>query len=143
MRVRVRRDGVDADIAIAALRVGDSMVVRPGEPIAADGVIVEGASQADESLVTGESLPVQRDRHPARRHGPAQARVRRCRHGAERRERDGQCVAVAAVAGGVKLVVGRVVRQSNTLVQDLTLEPTGTALKLLRLVEKRGLEVVV
>lgn len=143
MRVRVRRDGVDADIAIAALRVGDSMVVRPGERIAADGVIVEGASQADESLVTGESLPVQRDRHPARRHGPAQAGVRRRRHGAEQRKRDGQCVAVAAVAGGVKLVVGRVVRQSNTLVQDLTLEPTGTALKLLRLVEKRGLEVVV
>ena len=57
-RVRVRRDGVEGDVAIAALRVDDDMVVRPGERIAADGVIVEGASQVDESLVTGESLPV-------------------------------------------------------------------------------------
>jgi Cu+-exporting ATPase len=55
---RVRRDGVDTDIAIDAVRVGDIVVVRPGERIAVDGTVVEGMSQVDESLITGESLPV-------------------------------------------------------------------------------------
>jgi Cu+-exporting ATPase len=59
-KARVRRDGVDADIAIAQLRVGDVLVVRPGERFAADGLVSEGESQVDESLVTGESLPVAR-----------------------------------------------------------------------------------
>jgi len=57
---RVRRDGVDSDVAIARLRVGDALVVRPGERFAADGVVAEGDSHVDESLVTGESLPVAR-----------------------------------------------------------------------------------
>ena len=57
---RVRRDGADADIAIARLRTGDVLVVRPGERFAADGVVIEGESHVDESLVTGESLPVAR-----------------------------------------------------------------------------------
>ena len=57
---RVRRDGVDSDIAIARLCAGDRLVVRPGERIAADGVVVAGESHVDESLVTGESLPVAR-----------------------------------------------------------------------------------
>jgi len=57
---RVRRDGVDVDIAIARLRSGDRLVVRPGERFAADGVVVAGESHVDESLVTGESLPVAR-----------------------------------------------------------------------------------
>ena len=57
---RVRRDGVDSDIALARLRTGDRLVVRPGERFAADGVVVEGESHVDESLVTGESLPVAR-----------------------------------------------------------------------------------
>jgi P-type Cu+ transporter len=57
---RVRRDGVDADIAIAQLRTGDVLVVRPGERFAADGRVIEGESHVDESLVTGESLPVAR-----------------------------------------------------------------------------------
>jgi Cu+-exporting ATPase len=55
---RVRRDGVDTDIAIDAVQLGDIVVVRPGERIAVDGTIVEGSSQVDESLITGESLPV-------------------------------------------------------------------------------------
>ena len=55
---RVRRDGVDSDIAIDAVRIGDIVVVRPGERIAVDGTVIEGASQVDESLITGESLPV-------------------------------------------------------------------------------------
>jgi len=57
---RVRRDGADADIAIARLRVGDLLVVRAGERFAADGRVKEGESHVDESLVTGESLPVAR-----------------------------------------------------------------------------------
>ena len=57
---RVRRDGIDADIPIAALRAGDLLVVRPGERFAADGVVRDGESHVDESLVTGESLPVAR-----------------------------------------------------------------------------------
>jgi Cu+-exporting ATPase len=57
---RVRRDGVDADIAIARLRVDDLLVVRPGERFAADGLVTQGESHVDESLVTGESLPVAR-----------------------------------------------------------------------------------
>ncbi len=55
---RVRRDGIDTDIAIDAVRIGDIVVVRPGERIAVDGTVLEGTSQVDESLITGESLPV-------------------------------------------------------------------------------------
>ncbi len=54
----VRRDGRDKVIALDALRAGDLMVVRPGERVPADGRVVEGASHLDESLLTGESLPV-------------------------------------------------------------------------------------
>ena len=55
---RVRRDDIDVDLAIDRVKPGDMVVVRPGERIAVDGTIVEGASQIDESLITGESLPV-------------------------------------------------------------------------------------
>ncbi|MFJ7567583.1 heavy metal translocating P-type ATPase [Herminiimonas sp. NPDC097707] len=55
---RVRRDGNDIDVAIDAVRAGDIVVVRPGERIAVDGTVLEGSSQVDESLITGESLPV-------------------------------------------------------------------------------------
>jgi Cu+-exporting ATPase len=55
---RVVRDGVEVDLAIAEVRVGDLVRVRPGETVAVDGVVVEGASGVDESMVTGESLPV-------------------------------------------------------------------------------------
>jgi Cu+-exporting ATPase len=57
-RARVRRDGQDMDIAIDKVVVGDWVVVRPGERIAVDGRVEDGASQVDESLITGESLPV-------------------------------------------------------------------------------------
>jgi len=57
-QARVRRNGVDADIPIDAVRVADLVVVRPGERLAVDGEIVEGESHVDESLITGESLPV-------------------------------------------------------------------------------------
>jgi Cu+-exporting ATPase len=55
---RVLRDGAELDIAIAEVRVGDHVRVRPGETIAVDGVVTDGASGVDESMLTGESLPV-------------------------------------------------------------------------------------
>ncbi|MGY4828546.1 heavy metal translocating P-type ATPase [Sphaerotilaceae bacterium SBD11-9] len=55
---RVRRDGVDLDMPVSAVKVGDLVVIRPGERVPVDAEVVEGASQVDESLITGESLPV-------------------------------------------------------------------------------------
>jgi Cu+-exporting ATPase len=55
---RVRRDGVEIELPAEQVRVGDSIVVRPGERLPVDGVVLEGRSHADESLITGESLPV-------------------------------------------------------------------------------------
>ncbi len=57
--VAVLRDGVEARIPVAALRVGDEFVVRPGEKVATDGVVVSGASAVDASMMTGESAPVE------------------------------------------------------------------------------------
>jgi Cu+-exporting ATPase len=52
------REGVEQDVAIDQLRIGDQIVVRPGERFAVDGQVLEGHSHADESLISGESLPV-------------------------------------------------------------------------------------
>ncbi len=57
-RARVRRDGAEVELPLEALVVGDLVVVRPAERIAADGEVLEGATHVDESLITGESLPV-------------------------------------------------------------------------------------
>jgi len=57
-RANVLRDGKEVELAIAAVIVGDIVVVRPGERIPVDGRIQQGESQVDESLITGESLPV-------------------------------------------------------------------------------------
>ncbi|MFI8945189.1 heavy metal translocating P-type ATPase [Streptomyces sp. NPDC053750] len=56
--VAVLRDGREVRIPVARLAVGDRFVVRPGEKIATDGTVVEGASAVDASLLTGESVPV-------------------------------------------------------------------------------------
>ena len=53
------RDGVERSIPIGALGVGEVFVVRPGETIATDGIVVEGQSAVDRSMVTGESIPVE------------------------------------------------------------------------------------
>jgi P-type Cu+ transporter len=57
---RVLRDGVEADVAIELVRTGDLVFVRPGERIPVDGVIASGSSAVDESMLTGESMPVKK-----------------------------------------------------------------------------------
>ncbi len=59
---RVLRDGVEEELPIAQLRKGDLVIVRPGESIPVDGELAEGSSEVDESLITGESIPV--DKQP-------------------------------------------------------------------------------
>jgi Cu+-exporting ATPase len=59
---RVLRDEAETDIPLDQVRVGDSLRVRPGEKIPVDGVVLEGSSSVDESMVTGESLPI--EKHP-------------------------------------------------------------------------------
>ncbi len=57
-RARVRRDGAEADVPADAIAPGEVVLVRPGERIPVDGIVVAGRSAVDESLLTGESLPV-------------------------------------------------------------------------------------
>jgi Cu+-exporting ATPase len=57
---RVIRDGREEDIPIEEVQVGDIIVVRPGEKVPVDGIIIEGTSAIDESMLTGESLPVEK-----------------------------------------------------------------------------------
>jgi Cu+-exporting ATPase len=62
---RVRRDGQELDLPIADVREGERVIVRPGERIPVDGVIRHGAGAVDESMLTGESIPV--DKQPGDR----------------------------------------------------------------------------
>jgi len=57
---RVRRGDEEVEIAVEAVRIGDLIVVRPGEKIPVDGLVREGYSTVDESMLTGESLPVEK-----------------------------------------------------------------------------------
>jgi len=57
----LRRDGVETSVPLDQVRVGDEVVVRPGERVPTDGVLLEGRSHFDESMLTGESLPVARE----------------------------------------------------------------------------------
>ncbi len=57
---RVVRDGVEVEVPVDDVRVGDVVLVKPGEKIPVDGVVVEGRSAIDESMLTGESLPVEK-----------------------------------------------------------------------------------
>jgi P-type Cu+ transporter len=56
---RILRDGVEVLVPVGELRVGDRFVVRPGDKIATDGVVEAGASAVDQSMLTGESIPVE------------------------------------------------------------------------------------
>ncbi|MFZ1181459.1 MAG: copper-translocating P-type ATPase, partial [Herbaspirillum sp.] len=59
-KATVRRDGIDSDVSLAAIRTGDLIVVRPGERVAVDGIVREGWSHLDTSMLTGESLPMEK-----------------------------------------------------------------------------------
>ncbi len=60
MARRVSKCGHDSDVAIEKIKVGDTLRVRPGEKIPVDGVVAEGSSSVDESMVTGEPMPVEK-----------------------------------------------------------------------------------
>ncbi len=57
---RVRRDGQEVDLSIDQVVIGDEVIVRPGERIPTDGVVISGQSSVDESMITGESMPVRK-----------------------------------------------------------------------------------
>lgn len=60
-RARVLIDGIETEVAIESLKLNDVVIIRPGERIPIDGKILEGHSEVDESLITGESLPVEKN----------------------------------------------------------------------------------
>jgi len=59
---KVIRDGVESDIAIESVVIGDVLIVRPGEKLPVDGKVIEGQSSVDESMITGESLAVSKQK---------------------------------------------------------------------------------
>jgi len=59
-RARILRDGAEVEVPVAEVSLGDTVVVRPGERIPVDGTIVAGESAIDESMLTGESMPVEK-----------------------------------------------------------------------------------
>lgn len=57
---RIRRNGLEADLSVEEIRVGDVMMIRPSEKIAMDGTIVKGESSVNQAAITGESMPVEK-----------------------------------------------------------------------------------
>ncbi len=59
-KAQVLRSGIEVTLALSEIRLGDVLLIRPGERIAADGTIIEGSTHINESLITGEGLPVEK-----------------------------------------------------------------------------------
>src|SRR5437867_9719468 len=57
---RIRSDGTEEDIPLTDVHIGDTLRVRPGEKVPVDGVVTEGRSSVDESMLTGEPIPVEK-----------------------------------------------------------------------------------
>ena len=57
---RIAADGIESDVDLSAIQVGDTLRVRPGEKIPTDGIVTEGSSSVDESMVSGEPIPVEK-----------------------------------------------------------------------------------
>jgi len=60
---RLRDDGTEEDVPLAHVHIGDRLRVRPGEKVPVDGVVIDGQSSVDESMLTGESIPVEKRRN--------------------------------------------------------------------------------
>jgi Cu+-exporting ATPase len=58
---RVRADGKDEEVALTEVKIGDRLRIRPGDSVPVDGIVLEGKSAVDESMVTGESMPVEKE----------------------------------------------------------------------------------
>ncbi len=56
----LRDDGTETDVALERVQVGDRLRVRPGEKIPVDGIVLEGTTSVDESMITGEPIPVEK-----------------------------------------------------------------------------------
>jgi hypothetical protein len=97
---RLRADGTEEDVPLESVQPGDRLRVRPGENLPVDGALEAGTAEIDESMLTGEPLPVGQDRRrPAQRRHPQHHRLLRAPRGARRRRHDARANRAARATG--------------------------------------------